>query len=323
MVETLETWASESDTKRGVLNHQIEVLTPASLDVKVDVFGGLLLKADLLRTSLQRIVQNIEDVQKLPGAVLVRFGPERVTFMEVQGKITDLVGSRLDPLVMTSGRSMVRESSVWVAETVAAARRKQKGAEKRIQNYQEALKAYSGTVEPVGTVRGSSTPTGAASSGNPPAGQGPPLDQTFIDRIVELSDSNIRFRQQLTESMVEAQLEAVFEDQRASYYERLLKSVSGPSSDGDSTELEARLDEIVKDGKELTKKFNALYEEFSRVALRSSAAMYEARKPVTIVTSQRYARSSLLNLVLVAFAGALLLTFGFFVVRSQFTPERR
>ena len=58
------------------MNHQVEVLTPAALDIKVAGNGGLLLQADLLRTALHRIVQNIEEVGELPGAMLIRLGPE-------------------------------------------------------------------------------------------------------------------------------------------------------------------------------------------------------------------------------------------------------
>jgi hypothetical protein len=320
MVEVLETWASESDTKRGVLNHQVEVLTPATLDIKVAGNGGLLLRADLMRTALQRIIQNIEDVKELPGAALIRLGPGKTTFKEVQGKITDLVGSRLDPLVMTSGRFMVKESALWVAETVAAAERKYQGALQKIQSYKDALREYSDT-SPVASVR--SGPTGSAPNTGGQQIQAPALDDSFINRIVALSDSNVRFRQQLTESLVEAQLEAVVEQERASYYKRLLQLASGSSSETEYESLKQSLDDIEADGKALTKQFGALYDEFSRVALRASASLYEARKPVTIETSQQYARRSLLNWVAIAFAGAAVLTFGFFAVRSRMKPEPR
>ena len=323
MVEMLATWASESDTKRGVLKHQIEVLTPATLDVKVDGPGGPLLRADLLRTALQRIIQNIEEVTELPGAVLIRLDPGKVTFSEVQGKLTDLVESRLDPLVMTAGRSMVRQSSLWVQETVAAADRKQKGAEQKVKNFQEALRQYSGMPDPVGAVQQRPTSSGTAPGGGSVPGTTPALDNSFINRIIELSDANVRFRQKLTESMVEAQTEAVAEAQRASYYRRLLETATTPGSNGEPELWDAQLDAIVATGKELTRQFGALYDEFSRVALRASASIYEARKPVTLDTTQQFKRRSLLNLVLIAFAGTLALTFGFFALRSRWKPEPR
>ena len=320
MTEVLETWASESETKRGVLNHQVEVLTPATLDIKVAGNGGLLLRADGMRTALHRIIQNIEDVKELPGAALIRLGSEKTTFKEIQGKITDLVGSRLDPLVMTSGRFMVKESALWVAETIAAAKRKHAGALQKIQYFQDAIRQYTDT-SPVASIRSGSTGSAPSTAGQQT--QVPALDDSFINRIVALSDSNVRFRQQLTESLIEAQMEAVVEQERASYYERLQQLASGSSLGAEYETLKKSLDDIEADGKDLIRKFGALYDEFSRVALRASASLYEARKPVTIETSQPYARRSLLNLVAIAFAGTAVLTFGFFAVRSRMKPEPR
>ncbi len=322
MVDVIASWASEADTKRGVLKHQVEVLTPGTLDVKVDGPGGLLLKADLLRNALQRIARNIQEVSELPGAVLVRLGDDKVTLAEVRGKMMDLIGSRLDPLVMTSGPSMVKQSSVWVAETIATADRKRQGAEQKIRYYQDSLRYYSGNSEPVAAVQRPSS-AGGASGGTGTQIPAPTLDNSFINRIVELSDSNVRFRQVLTRAMVDAQLEAVAEDQRASYYRRLLQTASGTGSEAEAAELTERLDSIVADGKKLTKVFGDLYDEYSRVALRSSASLYEARKPVTFDTSQPYARRSLLNLIILVFGGTLLLTFGFYAARSRLSLERR
>ena len=322
LVDTLATWASESESKRGVLKVQVEVLTPASLDLKVGEPGGQLLRADLLRNALTRIAENIETVAELPGAELVRLEPGKLSFAELQVKIGDLIGSRLDPLVMTSGRRMVLESSRWVEETVAAAKRRQAGALEKIQNYQTALQAYSGSPEPVTSTRTGIAPRAPASGAS---GQQAPLtsiDESFIDRIVELSDANVRYRQKLTDALVEAQLSAVAEGLRASYYKRLLQSARGQGGDPEGTDLSVSLDEIVRDGKAITKQFNDLYDEYCRLSLRSAAAMYEARKPVTIETSQRYARSTLLNLVLIAFAGTAVLTFGFFAARSRLQAAR-
>lgn len=322
LTEVVSTWASESENKRGVLKHQVAVLTPASLDVKVDGPGGLLLRADLLRTALQRVGANIDQVGKMPGANVIRLGADKLTFEEVKGKLVDLVGSRLDPLVITAGRSMARESTLWVAETVAAAERKQRAAEMKIDNYQRALREYAGTSNPVGAAQRPAPRSEGAGDGGQ-ASQPPALDDTFIDRIVELSESNTRYRQKLTDAMVAAQLEAVHEQERASYYKRLLQAVSGGGVDEDKEGIEARLNDIVAEGKRLTKQFGDLYDEYSRVALRASASMYEARKPVMIQTSQQYARRSLLNLIVVAFGGTAILMFGFFAFRGKFKPEHR
>ena len=317
MGEVLNTWATESDTKRGVLNHQIEVLTPATLEVKPSGEGGLLLRADLLRTALRRVNTNIDAIRKLPGAELIRLGPGKVTFLEVQAKVTDLVGSRLDPLVMTSGRSMVRESLDWVVETVEAATRKQHAAERKAEAYKDALQLFSSSVGATGPRGAASVASGAGTTGNSQAMMAQ-VDRSFIDRIIEMSAASAAYRQELTEGMVEAELEAVEEQQRAEYYQRLLKTSQSAGAAGmDSETLTSRLNEIVKEGQELTRQFGALYDEFSRVALRSAGAMYVTEKPVTIEATQRFSNRAVLNLAAFMFVLTVVLAFAFLVLRDR------
>lgn len=327
MVDVLGTWASDSEIKRGVLRHQIEVLTPATLDVTLVGPGGLLLRTDLLRTALQRVITNVAEVEKLPGAMLIRLGPERVTFAEIEGKLRDLVGSKLDPLVMTSGRSMAKESAVWVVETVAAAERKQRAAEQKAAAFQTALRGISGEFEISGSGRssgGGATPT-FPSSANPSTAQAlvPQLDASFINRVIDMSEATVRYRQGLADSMVLAQLEAVAEEQRASYYRRLLQSFNAGNAGTDVEVLTTQFNDIVAEGKALTKQFGDLYEEFSRVALRSSGAMYEIQKPLSIEVSQQFSTRLLLNVIAATFLVALVLALGFFAVRTRMSQGGR
>jgi len=316
MTDVLTTWASESETKRGVLNHQVDVLTPAMLDVGLGLESSRLLRADLLRTGILRVVQNIQAVEGVPGAKLIRSGAERLTFQEVANKLTDLVRSRLEPLVISAGQSMVRESLNWVTETVALAEREQQAAEGRAAANQMALQEYSGVAQTAQATRASSqSPSAGASDVQTLSTQ---IDRTFIDWIVEMSEANTVFRQRLTEDMVRAKIQAVAAQERASYYKRLLEGLR--DSRGDQTtaaEVDERLAQIVDQGKALTKQFNELYEEFSRVSLRPAGAMYQTEKPVTTEVYREFTARSLVSLIAGTFFGVLLLTLGYFVVRDR------
>jgi len=320
MTDVLTTWASESEMKRGVLNHQVEVLTPAMLDVGLGVEGSRLLRADLLRTGLIRIVQNVENVEGLPGAKLIRSGPERLTFQEVANKLTDLVRSRLEPLVVSAGQSMVRESLTWVTETVASAERAQRAAEGRANAYQGALQEYSGVAQTAQANRVSAQSPGAGPSDVQTLST--QIDRTFIDRIVEMSEANTAFRQKLTGDMVTAKVAAVAAQERASYYRRLLEGLR--ESRGDQmppADVDKRLADIVDQGKALTQQFNDLYDEFSRVSLRAAAAMYQTEKPVTTEVYREFTPRELLMLVVGTFFVTLLLAFGYFIVRDRLNAE--
>lgn len=321
MIETLEAWATESESMRGVLNHQVEVLTPGTLDVALGGSGGWVLRADLLRTALGRIIDNIDSVSALPGAGLVRMGKERLTFLEVRGKLVDLMGARLEPLVMTSGRSLVKESLVWVTETVASAERDQQIAEGLAAAQRNALREYSGVAQAV-DVAGYKSTEGTNNTGMP--SMPTQLDRSFVDRIVEMSGANVAFRRQLTEAMVKAASEAVTAQKRASYYRRLLQSLrESGAAQMPPDELDKRLDEIVLESKALTKQFNDLYDEFSRVSLRSSSSLYQTDKPVTTEMNRRYTLNWLGTVIASVFVAVLVLAAGIGLARDPRTRPIR
>lgn len=318
MESILATWASESESKRGVLNHQIQILTPATLDILLDGPGGWVLGADLLRSALGRLVTNIEQVSSLPGAGLVRLGEERLTFIEVRGKLQDLLVFKLEPLVLTAGRSLANQSLAWINETVESAEREERLAESRVAVYRDALREFSG--------EGAGPATARSSSGGALGGPSlsPQIDRSFVDRIVEMSLASSPYRQELTDAMVKANLEAVEARNRANYYRRLVQSLR--TTNGvrmTAEELNGRLEDIVKEGKALATQFGALYEEFSRVSLRPASEMYETLKPVAMIESRAFNRRELLQLVLVVFVAGAVLTLGVRLARDQMTKSAR
>ena len=187
-------------------------------------------------------------------------------------------------------------------------------------SYEDALRQYSGIAQTVQANRAATSASGTGSSDVQTLSA--QIDRTFIDRIVEMSAANTAFRQQLTESMVTAKVEAVASLERASYYKRLLQSLRETGGGQMSlAEIDSRLDEIVGQGKALTQLFNDLYEEFSRVSLRAAAAMYQTEKPVTTELYREFTPRELMMLVASTFFATLLLTFGYFVIRDRFQME--
>jgi hypothetical protein len=318
LTEVLETWASESENKRGVLKHQVEVLTPGVFDVTVGGAGGAILRADLVRAALDRVIANVDLVVGIPGANLIRLGEERIAFAEVRAKLDDLARSKLEPLVMTAGRSLARESLFWVNETVAMADRDQRAAEGEATAYRNALREYSGT----STAR-SAEPAqrpGVAPNQNSGSPQTvlPQIDDAFIDRILDMSAASVLYRQQLTDAMVRADVNAVKAQQRASYYRRLLQAQREPGGVVLSAEqIESYFAEITREAKALTKQFNDLYDEFSRVSLRASGAMYKIEKAVMTEQTRQFTRSDLLRLVLLALAASFALVLGVGAFRDR------
>lgn len=313
LADILSTWANESELRRGVLNQRLQVLTPAMLDMGLEAESSRLVQADLVRTALWRIIDNIARVEILPGASLVRLGKERTTFQEVRSKLIDLTRSRLEPLVAQTGQSSARESASWAAEMFASAERERLAASQRAEAFRRALQDYSG-------LPSAPSPRSAqGTTGGDVQTLAPQIDRTFIDRLIEMSESNTMFRRTLTDQLVTASVEEVAAAQRAAYYQRLHQLHREPSRVNiTAAQIDERLGEIVRQGKALTQQFNDVYDEFSRVSFRPAGGLYQIEKPATSELSREFTLSRLVVVTLGAAATALLLGFGVAIVREIF-----
>ena len=90
MSEVLEEWAVESQERRGVLKVRAAVLSPEVFVLPDAANMSLLVRADLVRAAMVRVIANISEVEKLPGADLVRAGENQATLAEVRVRLEDL-----------------------------------------------------------------------------------------------------------------------------------------------------------------------------------------------------------------------------------------
>ncbi len=298
--EVLQTWADDADLKRGVLKLRIAVLTPTVFDTGSVNDQSPLIRTDLIHSALTRVIASVREVQKLPGSELIRVGADGTTFAQVRARLEDLVQVHLDPLGAQVGRGLGSDVVHWVEQSLASAIDQQKAAESRANAYQTALREYSGAST-------APSPAGVQRSQSPSDVQAltPQIDRTFIDRIVELTAANTTFRQALTTSMVDAKVAAVETALRVDHYKRLLANVKSSSAASlGVAEVDRRLTAIVADAKEQVTQFNALYDEFSRVSLRSGPSMYRIDRPTQVEILKSFTMRSLLILILAVLFGA-------------------
>ena len=315
LADVLSTWASESETKRGVLAIQVSVLSPSIMDVGEGLGSLHFLRADLLRTSLLRILVNVEEVLRLPGSDVVRVESDAGGFAEIHAKLTDLVESIVAPLVITAGRSMSTEAVAFITEHILTAERAQTAAQGQSAAYRDALREYSGVALSADADRASAQLANTSSSDMQTLQ--PQIDRTFIDRIVDMSEGSTTFRQELTEEMVDRTVLAVDSEARANYYRQLLSSMTGGRqgqiADAD---LEARLNQVADQGKQLISQFNELYLEFSQVSLRTASALYQTDSPVFTQILRTFTMRTYVLLVTVTFFSVFFLAFAAYLIRN-------
>lgn len=315
--DVLQTWANQSETKRGVLKQRVKVLTPNILDIGSAGKHAPFVRANLVWTNIDRIIRNIAEVQALPGAELVRFGEQRVSLAEVRARMEDLQQAHLEALMTSVGAERDRDSVRWVENALAAATSQQQVAQDRARANLDALREYSGVAPP---------PSPARDDGRRPQGTTdvqsltPQIDRTFIDRLLEMSQDNTTFRQELTRAMVKASLEAVEYESVVTHYQQLLAALKSGSTGSSTAELSSRLAEMVAEGKELTRQFGGLYDEWSRAAFRAGPVMYQTERPTTVEVARAYAPTSYVMIIAMVFLVSLAVAILVTLVRTKLWP---
>jgi hypothetical protein len=283
--DVLAAWAHDADTKRGVLKIRASVLTPAILNSAADTTQPGLIRTNLLRQALNRAIANITEIRKIPGSELIRYGKDSLTFDEVQAHLEDLLTAQLQPLIALAGRNMAGVDSIrWVQEMLTAANIQAQQAQASVQSYVDALREYSGApVAPATTPNGTSKGFGTSDVQS----LTPQIDQTFIDRIVAMSAAHTTFRQTLTTEIVNAAKKSVEKRADVDYYSKLLQSLQSVSPIS-ATEADRQLQQIIARAKDLLIQLDDLYDEFSRVSLRSSGMMYQVTRAPDIETARAF-----------------------------------
>jgi hypothetical protein len=317
LTEVLSEWAEQSEVRRGVLKLQVAVVTPSVLDIDLPSDGSRLVRADLIRSALNHVITNIREVEALPGAVLVRAGDKRVALAEIRARLEGLVQARLEPLVVMAGRGLGQASRAWVQEALASAVNDRNVAEGKVESYLRALRVYDGARAQVSAAAAS--PEGSAGDARVQT----QIDGGLIDRVLQMSEPNLAFKQDLTRKMVEADGAAAGSRARVAYYSHVLSALEGRGGTSlTQVDVDRELTAIVDDAKALVGQFNLLYEEWSAVALRPASAMYRVDASVRDETIHG-GRLILVPLVAIAaFFVSLLIVLVFFVARDHYAEWR-
>lgn len=275
MTEVLQGWATDAVQRRGVMRLRVSILSPAIFDQADTRPENELIRADLLRQAVARVISNISAVEALPGAQLIRGSDRNVSFAEVRAELEDLQASRLGPVIALAGRGLGEQASRWAQQALQTATNRQRVVQGRAEAYARALREYSGV------------PTAArqpdrAAGGSPATSDvqslTPEIDSTFIDRIVQLSASNTAFRQEITRQAIAASVEAVELSAVVEQYRQLIAWLGDPPPAG-TEPVAAMLARFSTQAREATKRFNEIYEEFSKRATSASAVMYRIEAP--------------------------------------------
>jgi hypothetical protein len=294
LMDTLNTWAKQADERKGATRYNVAVLSANVLQKDVLEREDYLVAIDILRSKANRVLDTLTEIARLPGAEVIRVGPERVTLADVRTRLEEVVRFRLEPLLGLIRSEGVTKSSrglaLYAGNQLFQLRLEQQESADVVQALQTALRE---NLAQRAASSGDSKAGAAGPGGGAGGGQAmmPQLDQSFLDRIMALStaQADAEYRRRLTDRLIEESVKMAARNREAAYYDDLVKELrtTTPRAAG-SPEIVALIktrsleafDEIAK-GVERTA---GIYQELSALNLNPSTALFSVSGPFSLLT---------------------------------------
>ena len=339
--DILGVWAEQAATRKGVLTYGVSVYTRNLLLEEFLEAEDFIVRVDILRGQVNRVVANLGDLELLPGANVMRVGENRISLPEIRVNLEDLITYRLEPLaqyIWANGLS--RDSEVvglYLQGRQFQIALDLQEADGRGNVLEDSLRVY---VEQAGTpAPGSGVGDGGGSAtGAPVAGVTaliPQIGDSFLDRIMAMGGEteDIQYRQELTNRIIDARQQAVNLQREAAYYERMHESMQRALNEGGEVpnvdvvrEVETRFTEIYAAVVEALEQSEAIYTEVSAQNLNPQTNLFRITSPFSSTTLHAVTLQTL------GLTGLWVLTLSFMVVplaclmhyhfRRQILPAR-
>lgn len=290
----LESWAEQAANQKGVLTYQIRVYSPNLLSKDFLESEDYIERLDIIRDNINRLIANVDELLKLPGATVIRAAENRISLPEIRANLEDIRQFRVEPLIATLRvTGITRDPSQltrYMEGRLSKSKLDHQQALGRVRILQEALNIY---MRERGSLTASDNRQAAANSqalANPTT-MIPQLSESFLDRLIAISSQNgdIQYRQRLTDEIIAAGQTAVTIERDASYYEDLVSSLRRSPTLTRSTadraaiaSIEKRYDDIYSAVLRAVDEIQAAYKELSRQNLNPRTSLYTITGPYTI-----------------------------------------
>src|SRR5437764_9754643 len=198
LIDILNNWADFATNEQHGLDYRVAVLTPQILDQSEVQSGDPIVSIQVLRSKIYRVIENIEELNRLPAAELTR-ASDHMSLAELRMRLEDIVRFRLEPLVGVARASGVSNPSLTVhflENQLAYDQRRLQAAQTTADAARDALALYNNeqmgaTAANTAAVAGTSA-TGTPAPARPRTGGEaetvmPQLSDTFLERLVQLT----------------------------------------------------------------------------------------------------------------------------------------
>jgi hypothetical protein len=296
LLDVLAEWATYAVNEQHVLEYRVAVLSPQIVDdATVDPIDYIP-TIQILRAKVYRVLDNIDDIEKLPGAGQAKTASDRMSLEEIKIRLEEIVRFRLEPLVgVVRGGGLVRNMAMttrFLENQLAYDQRQFKGAQDRAETARQALAVYAG--EQRGLSVASSEPAPTRSSARAAGGETvtPQLSDSFLDRLVALTSqsADTQYRQKLVDEYRAAVNNTIPLGQAVAYDQQILQEVRGGGGGApvNTATVQAQIAAAQQQVRQLISNVNQIYQIVSR-NLNPSTQLFSVTAPP--ITGTEHARS--------------------------------
>ena len=290
LLDILNAWANYAVNEQHVLEYRVAVLSPQIVDDATVDPGDYIAAIQLLRAKIYRVLDNIDDIEKLPGAEQAKTRTDRTSLAEIKIRLEELVRFRLEPLVAVArAAGLVRNMPLtirFVENQLAYDQRQMKGAQDRTEAARQAIAVYAGDQRSLSAM----SETERSQSKAPQRAQGetvmPQLSDSFLDRLVTLTSqsADTLYRQKLVDEYRSAARETIPFEQEVAYDQQLLQEVRSGSAGGatiSAAAVQAQITAAQQQVRHLIGNVNQIYQIVSRNLNASTQLFTTTAPPIT------------------------------------------
>jgi hypothetical protein len=283
----LARWAEQTKEK-GALLHEINILTPSVILSDTINTQTVLIRYDLLRRHVSRVLGQIATISRLPGAGTARVGDQNVSLSDLETSLDDLLAFQLNPLirrrlVQSLPPAEIALNLLYLEDRIAELSRGRSIAEQRREQLQEVLQSF----QP-----GEPGPQSGDIAGQTP-GASVQLNNSFLDRLMDIAGRSgaLEYRRELSDRIIEAGNQRLTIDRDISFYEDTLRVLRTSQSRSAAAALRTEtagagnhmtFDKLQDRVVEILALANQAYEEISTQNLNPRARLYELTSGLSV-----------------------------------------
>lgn len=320
--DILATWARHAAERKGVLQYNVAALSRKGLRADALETDDYVVAVDALRLGILRALQNIDQIATLPGATVVRTGPERISLPEVRANLEDVYRFKVQTLVgviRSTGLAKDRRLAVTYLENQRAQNRLDRNASVgNVRTLQASLRQYMREGRPDVSTRSAGEGASVPSAGPLPVpALIPQFGEAFLNRLTAMATENkdIEFRQDVTRRMIAEGLRAVALEKEVAYYDELIAALEQPPAHAADSLMAQRAADLVKsraadarvDILRAVDQINGIYKDLWTHNLTPGTLLYTITTPFNMTTARKGSiRAVVLGALLVSLLAALI-----------------